>query len=147
MPSGVGNCNIFSRSSAWSGSRKPRSREPARDSCRDRAGRGVRLAVPADRNKIYESHIGKQVTFGLRPEHIHAANFAPPNIKASSFEGTVDVIELLGHELHLYITTGKSTFVATVDTRLAPTVGNTVPLVADMNNMHIFDKNTEQAIR
>ncbi len=106
-----------------------------------------RLAVPADRNKAYESYIGKQVTFGLRPEHIHGASFAPPSIQASPLEGVVDVIELLGHELHLYITTGKLTYVGTVDTRLAPAIGSKVNLVAGMGNMHLFDKNTEQAIR
>ena len=106
-----------------------------------------RVHVPADRNKAYEPYIGKKVTFGMRPEHVHASNFAPPSIDASPIEGTVDVIELLGHELHLYISSGGANFVATVDTRLSPAIGSKVDLVMDMNNMHIFDKNTEQAIR
>ncbi|MDJ0755483.1 MAG: sn-glycerol-3-phosphate ABC transporter ATP-binding protein UgpC [Ardenticatenaceae bacterium] len=106
-----------------------------------------RVNVPSERNKAYEGHIGKQVVFGMRPEHIHASNFAPPNIDASPLEGQIDVIELLGHELHLYISSGKSSYVATVDTRLAPTVGNKVGLVMDVSNMHLFDKDTEQAIR
>ncbi|MEM7798483.1 MAG: sn-glycerol-3-phosphate ABC transporter ATP-binding protein UgpC [Chloroflexota bacterium] len=106
-----------------------------------------RVPVPAERKQAYDSYIGKQVTFGLRPEHIHAASYSPPNIQAAPLLGTVDVIELLGHELHLYITSGKSNMVATVDTRLAPSVGSQVDLVMDMNNMHVFDKSTEQAIR
>lgn len=106
-----------------------------------------RVPVPAERNKVYEGYIGKQVTFGVRPEHIHATQFAPPGIIAAPIVGTVDVIELLGHELHLYMTTSKANYVATVDTRLSPTVGNSVDLVVDMGNMHLFDKNTEKAIR
>ena len=106
-----------------------------------------RLPIPADRMKAYEGYAGKQVTFGIRPEHIHGADFAPPNINAAPLKATIDVIELLGHELHLYLTAGKSTFVATVDTRMAPSVGDNVDLVVDMNNMHLFDKNTEQTIR
>jgi multiple sugar transport system ATP-binding protein len=53
----------------------------------------------------------------------------------------------LGHELHLYLNSGKNNFVATVDTRLDVDVGNTIDLELDMKNMHLFDKNTEQAIR
>jgi hypothetical protein len=37
--------------------------------------------------------------------------------------------------------------VATVDTRMAPQVGESVSLVADMDRMHLFDKSTELAIR
>lgn len=106
-----------------------------------------RVLVPGERNKAYEGYIGKQVTFGIRPEHIHATQYAPPGIIAAPLQGNVDVIELLGHELHLYLSTGKASYVATVDTRLSPTVGNTVDLVLDTANMHLFDKNTEKAIR
>jgi multiple sugar transport system ATP-binding protein len=106
-----------------------------------------RVAVPAERNKVYESYIGKQVVFGMRPEHIHATKYAAPGIIASPVVANVDVVELLGHELHLYLTTSKSSYVATVDTRLSPSVGSSVDLVMDMGNMHLFDKNTEKAIR
>lgn len=106
-----------------------------------------RVPVPADRNKMYNAYVGKQVVFGIRPEHIHASQYAPPGIQAAPITGFVDVVELLGHELHLYINVGKANFVATVDTRLAPTIGGSVDLVMDMSNMHLFDKNTEKAIR
>ena len=106
-----------------------------------------RLPVPADRAEVYKAYVGKEVIFGIRPEHIHGAEYAPPNINAASLDANIDVIELLGHELHLYLNSGKSNYVATVDTRMAPSVGDDVKLVVDMNNMHIFDKDTEQTIR
>ena len=106
-----------------------------------------RVSVPADRKQLYESYIGQQVIFGIRPEHVHATSYQPPNINAAPLTANIDVIELLGHELHLYLSAGKSSMVATVDTRLAPSVGNQVDLVMDMNNMHLFDVKTEQAIR
>ncbi|MFT5195847.1 MAG: multiple sugar transport system ATP-binding protein [Cellvibrionaceae bacterium] len=106
-----------------------------------------RLPVPTDKMKTYSDYVGKQVTFGIRPEHIHAADFAPPSINAAPLKATIDVIELLGHELHLYLTIGKSSFVGTVDTRMAPSVNDNVELVVDMNNMHLFDKETDQTIR
>lgn len=106
-----------------------------------------RVAVPDDRKKAYSSYVGKQVTFGIRPEHIHATEFAPPGIVPSPIKGTAEVVELLGHELHVYLRTGKHVPIATIDTRKRLSVGNEIDLVVDMANMHIFDKNTELAIR
>jgi multiple sugar transport system ATP-binding protein len=106
-----------------------------------------RVIVPDERKQIYGDYVGKEVVFGIRPEHVHAPQFAPPDTIGAPMKGTVEVIELLGHELHLYLNSGKNNFVATVDTRLLVDVGNTIDLELDMKNMHLFDKNTEQAIR
>ncbi|MFO7539828.1 MAG: sn-glycerol-3-phosphate ABC transporter ATP-binding protein UgpC [Chloroflexota bacterium] len=106
-----------------------------------------RVRVPDERKQIYGDYVGKEVIFGVRPEHVHAPQFAPPDTVGAPIKATVEVIELLGHELHLYLTSGKNNLVATVDTRLDADVGNTIDLELDMNNMHLFDKNTELAIR
>jgi hypothetical protein len=42
---------------------------------------------------------------------------------------------------------GKNSFVSIVDTRMAPTVGSTVDLSINVDTMHLFDKDTEAAIR
>ncbi|MDX1614230.1 MAG: sn-glycerol-3-phosphate ABC transporter ATP-binding protein UgpC [Candidatus Promineifilaceae bacterium] len=106
-----------------------------------------RVPVPDDRKQVYGDYVGKEVIFGIRPENVHGADYTPPNITAAPLKGTVEVIELLGHELHLYIDAGKNSFVSIVDTRMAPSVGNEVDLVIDVDQMHLFDKNTEVAIR
>jgi multiple sugar transport system ATP-binding protein len=106
-----------------------------------------RVQVPDDKKNVYNGYIGKEVIFGVRPEHVHAPEYAPPSISAAPMEANIEVIELLGHELHLYLNSGKNSLVATVDTRLNPSVGNKLPLVMDMNNMHLFDKKSEVAIR
>jgi multiple sugar transport system ATP-binding protein len=106
-----------------------------------------RVHVPQDRYTSFDPYIGKEVVCGLRPENIHAAEYTPANIDASPITGTVEVIELLGHELHLYVNSGKSNFVAIVDTRMAPSTGNEVDLVVNVDEMHLFDKDTEIAIR
>ncbi len=95
----------------------------------------------------YADYDGKEVILGVRPEHIHAPKYAPPNIDPSPIVGKVDVLELLGAELHLYVTLGKHTFVATVDPRMDVNPGDEIDLVMDMGAGHIFDKDTERAIR
>jgi multiple sugar transport system ATP-binding protein len=106
-----------------------------------------RVNVPADRKGGLSNYVGKEVIFGIRPEHVHAPEFAPPNIMGSPLKATVDVVELLGHELHLYLNSGKNTFVGIVDPRMGVSAGNHIDLVIDMNNMHIFDKDSKLAIR
>jgi len=106
-----------------------------------------RVEVPANGNSAYGDYVGKEVIFGIRPEHIHSPDFAPPNIAKAPVEGVVEVVELLGHELHLYLNSGRHSFVATVDTRVPMHMGNRLSLVMDMGHIHLFDKNTEKAIR
>lgn len=106
-----------------------------------------RVEVPADRKAAYEGYVGKEIIFGIRPEHIHAPEYAPPAIIPAQIEASIEIIELLGHELNVIFNSGKNTFIATVDTRMEANIGNKIPLVLDMNNMHLFDKQTEKAIR
>ena len=110
-------------------------------------GGDFRLPVPSERRSMYKSVIGKEIVFGLRPEHIHAKEYQPAQTFAADIKGEIDVIELLGHELHMYIRTNGANYVATVDTRLNPKVGDPVDLVFDMSRMHLFDKETRLAIR
>ncbi|MFQ5398559.1 MAG: ABC transporter ATP-binding protein [Anaerolineae bacterium] len=106
-----------------------------------------RVEVPTNGNSAYGDYVGKEVIFGIRPEHIHSPDFAPPNIAKAPVEGVVEVVELLGHELHLYLNSGRHSFVATVDTRVPMHMGNQLSLVMDMGHIHLFDKSTEKAIR
>ncbi len=106
-----------------------------------------RVQVPPGRSTSFDPYIGKEITFGIRPEHVHAPEYAPPNIIAAPIKGTTEVVELLGHEQHLFMNSGRNSFVATVDPRMAVNVGNQISLVFDMSNMHLFDKGTDQAIR
>ncbi|MFO7678810.1 MAG: sn-glycerol-3-phosphate ABC transporter ATP-binding protein UgpC [Chloroflexota bacterium] len=106
-----------------------------------------RVQIPEEKKAPFVAYAGKEVVFGMRPEHVYVPEYAAPNIMAAPVEATVEVVELLGHELNLFATTGKYSLVATVDTRVEATMGNKINLVFDMNQLHVFDKNTEQAIR
>ena len=101
-----------------------------------------RVHVPDDRKAAFTNHSGSEVIFGIRPENIHGANFVPSDIDAAPIRATIEVIELLGHELHLFMNSGKNSFVSIVDTRMAPSVGDIVDLVIDVDRMHLFDKNS-----
>jgi multiple sugar transport system ATP-binding protein len=105
------------------------------------------IPVPADKFDTFAPHEGKPVVFGMRPEDIHNPDFTPPGIKPEEVQGNVEVTELMGNEIFLHLKNGEHFFVARVDPRSRYSMGDTVPLVFNMANMHVFDKGTEQAIR
>jgi multiple sugar transport system ATP-binding protein len=106
-----------------------------------------RIPIPADRAKSLEPYVGKSVVMGIRPEDIHDFEFVPPNIDAAKVAVQVDVTELMGNEILLYLLAGKNTFVARVDPRSQLRVGNKAEVALNMEKLHVFDAATEQAIR
>jgi multiple sugar transport system ATP-binding protein len=105
------------------------------------------VAIPAAHTKPYEAHAGKDVIFGIRPENIHDADYIPPNVDVEKVAVKVDVTELMGNEIFLYLVSGKNTFVARVDPRSKLRLGQQTSVALDMDAIHIFDATTEEAIR
>jgi multiple sugar transport system ATP-binding protein len=105
------------------------------------------VPLPANQSKVYQPYVDKDVIFGIRPENIHDAEFVPANTQAAKISARVDVTELMGNEILLYLVTGKNTFVARVDPRSKMRVGNKAEVVFNMDKFHVFDAVTEQAIQ
>jgi len=105
------------------------------------------VAIPSNRAKPFEAYANKSIIFGIRPENIHDAEFIPSNIHAEKVEAKVDVTELMGNEIYLYLVTGKNTFVGRVDPRSKMRMGDKAMVAFDMDTFHIFDAETEKAIR
>ena len=105
------------------------------------------VLIPENRAPAYAGHIGKDVIFGIRPENIHNPDFVPPNIQTELVPAKVDVIELMGNEIFLHLVMGDITFVARVDPRSQYTVNDEIQVAFDMDSFHIFDAETEEAIR
>jgi multiple sugar transport system ATP-binding protein len=110
-------------------------------------GGAFRVEVPSDRINAYSPYVGKTAILGLRPEDIHDPNFCPPGIFAQPVEGKVEVTELMGKEVQLYVTSGDHSMVAIVDPRTSARMGDRVQVVFNMGNMHLFDVDTERVIR
>jgi len=105
------------------------------------------LTVPEGKDGPYKAHIGKDVVFGVRPEDIHDPAFAPPDIHQAPVDARVDVTELMGNEVFLYLVTGDKNFVGRVDPRSKARIGDNLQVTLNLDNMHLFDKATERAIR
>jgi multiple sugar transport system ATP-binding protein len=110
-------------------------------------GGSFKVEAPASFKDAYAKYIDKPVIMGIRPEDIQDPQYLPPEIIPQPVEGLVDVTELMGNEIQLYMTTGDHSYVARVDPRTKATMGERMQVVFNMGNMHLFDPETEQAIR
>ena len=104
------------------------------------------VQIPNERAKPYQEYMDRQVTFGIRPKDIHNPDFAPPGITPEPVEAKVDVIELMGNEIVVYLGSGSHNYVARLDPRSKYRVTEKVKTVFDMGNMHIFDNETDKAV-
>ncbi|MBN1665683.1 MAG: ABC transporter ATP-binding protein [Anaerolineales bacterium] len=105
------------------------------------------VQIPASKASVYMPHAGKAVVFGLRPEDIYDPRFEAQDIISEKVEGKVEVTELMGNEIFVFLSSGEHQYVARVDPRTNFSMGDTVQISFNMDKMHIFDKETEQAIR
>ncbi|NTV51524.1 MAG: sn-glycerol-3-phosphate ABC transporter ATP-binding protein UgpC [Candidatus Firestonebacteria bacterium] len=104
------------------------------------------VKVHEDHASSLESYIGRDIILGIRPEDIYdkvyASNASPDN----TITATVEVVEPMGAEAYLYLTTGKSPFIARVDSYEQLEVNQDIDLVFDMTKSHFFDRETGQTI-
>jgi len=110
--------------------------------CRD-----FQLEIPENRADTYKEYVGEEVIFGIRPEDTHDAEYAPTRINKATIEAKVDVTELMGSHIVVYLVTEHTQMLGSFDPRTDADVGQTVQVALDMDRMHVFDKETEQAIR
>jgi multiple sugar transport system ATP-binding protein len=104
------------------------------------------LDVPEGK-AVYRRHLGEDVIVGIRPEDTHDAEYCPAGINKSLVEVKVDVTELLGREVVVHLASDNIEFQGIFDPRTQARVGNTMAVAFNMDSMHIFDKQTELAIR
>jgi len=105
-----------------------------------------RAQVPAEKGKYLEPYVEAPIIFGIRPENIYDPEFLPPGIEASRVKTTVDVTELMGNEIFLYLQTPGQPFLARVDPRTRARSGDRIEVALDMSRMHAFDPDSQESI-
>ena len=87
--------------------------------------------------------VGKKVIFGIRPEDIFHPQYVSPGINAVKVDSTVDVTELMGNEIFLYLMTGGLSYISRVDPRGYVRAGDKIEMVFNADNIHMFDAEGE----
>lgn len=107
-------------------------------------GETFAVKIPDDRKELYMPYVDKEVVFGIRPEDIHNPMYTPAGVVAAPVEAKVDVTELMGNEIYVYLVAGNNNFVARVDPRSRYEIDEKVQVVFNMENMHIFDPSVDR---
>jgi multiple sugar transport system ATP-binding protein len=89
-----------------------------------------------------KNYIGKEVFFGIRPEDL---SYAEKN-EADSFPSRITVVEPLGADIHLWLTTPTQPLVARTEPHHTFRVGDTAAFVPRMDKARYFDRETELSI-
>jgi multiple sugar transport system ATP-binding protein len=89
-----------------------------------------------------KKYTGKEVFFGIRPEDMTYSEAGAGN----SFSVKITVVEPLGADIHLWLTTATQPLVARTEPRHEFKVGETANFIPRMEKARYFDRETEMAI-
>jgi len=105
----------------------------------------IRLTEAKAKAVEEQGFMGKNVVVGIRPEDIH-----DEEVHIASGEGvvdaTVEVTELLGAEIFLYLQINGQPVTARVNPRSTAKVGDKMKVAFDINRIHLFDPESEDVI-
>jgi multiple sugar transport system ATP-binding protein len=90
-----------------------------------------------------KKYVGKEVFFGIRPEDLLYSE--SPNAD-NSMSLKISVIEPLGADIHLWLTTGTQPLVARTEAHYNFKVGDTTYFTPRLEKARYFDKETELSI-
>ncbi|HAK46780.1 MAG TPA: glycerol-3-phosphate ABC transporter ATP-binding protein [Spirochaeta sp.] len=103
-----------------------------------------KIEIKGDIAKKLETYNGKAVMMGVRPENLQVNT---KGSKEDSITATVQVIEQLGDEIQLHLTTNQSSIIAKVAPTMTFKVDDDIFFSPDDDKVYFFDKETELAIR
>ena len=89
---------------------------------------------------------GKTVIMGIRPEDLHDEDVFIASSPDTVIETEVEVTELLGAEVYLYLLCAGQPMTARVNPRCTARAGDIIKVAMDAQRIHVFDKDTEQVI-
>jgi multiple sugar transport system ATP-binding protein len=98
--------------------------------------------VPEGRAERYRPHVGKDLTFGLRPEHVTEPRGEGRDAR-SEFTVTLDVVEPMGMETMVFFTVGGTEICGRVEPTSASGPAQPMRLYANLNHMHLIDPATD----
>jgi len=101
--------------------------------------------VPEKFNDKLNSYVGKEIVFGIRPEDIYDKSTYKGD-QNNIIDTSVEVAEPLGAETLLHIVINGQSLTAKVDPTTTANAGDNIKVVFDLNKMHAFDKETQQAL-
>jgi multiple sugar transport system ATP-binding protein len=92
---------------------------------------------------ILKKYVGKEIFFGIRPEDL---TYVEKPIAENNIPVKITVVEPLGADIHLWLTTATQPLVARTEPHHLFKVGDTINLTPHLDKARYFDKDTELSI-
>lgn len=118
--------------------------EGAGDALRFLAEAGLQAPLPRELSRKLDSHAGKNVRLGIRPEHIHDTASGAAIAQGVKWMARVEVVESLGDQKVVYLSEGPHRFIAKFDAHVPVEQGAPYEVVFDAAKVHVFDASSGQ---
>jgi len=106
----------------------------------------IKVKIVDDACPKIAPYVGKDIIMGIRSEDVYDKLFVSTAPPENIVRVTCEVVEPMGSEVYLYLSTGRHTFIARVGAHNKPQVNADMDVVFDMSKVHFFDTNTEETI-
>ena len=106
---------------------------------------GERLMVPPQRTNRYAAYVGKEMTLGIRPEHLTETH-DPEKPGVGRITANVEVVEPMGMETMVHFKIGADELTARIDPAVHAAPDEKLPLAVDMNQMHLIDTASNKVV-
>jgi len=106
----------------------------------------MQLPLPASSSDRLSQYVGHEVVLGIRPSDIHDPDTLASGRETVEIAARVEVVEPMGSEVFLNLTTGSSAFVARIDPVHIPVVDQEVRLAVEIDKAHFFDRETQASL-
>jgi len=105
----------------------------------------MEIKLPSEWKEKAGSYINRKVVFGIRPEDLGSEE-AERQKDAPVITAKVEVVEPMGSETYLYLSTGAHSFISRIESHRRTSVGENISLACDLRKAHLFDGETELVI-
>ncbi len=106
---------------------------------------GEMLPVPGQRVARYAPYAGREMTLGIRPEHMtETHDIEKPGVTRITIP--VDVVEPMGMETMVHFLVDGAPMTARIDPSVHAAHGEALPLAVDMNQMHLIDNESNKVV-
>jgi multiple sugar transport system ATP-binding protein len=110
------------------------------------ASTGFRMCVPDAKARLLERYKGETMTMGIRPEHLLEVSHYPGGAPETILPAEVDVVELLGNEIFVYLNVGQTLLTARMPRDVRVERGAKIQVAAEPERLYFFDPRTEEAV-
>ncbi|MDE6519412.1 MAG: sn-glycerol-3-phosphate ABC transporter ATP-binding protein UgpC [Ruminococcus sp.] len=112
-----------------------------------RNGRRYEIIVPESKvNDNLARYVNREIVLGIRPESIHDEEMYLSNATTGVIDAYVELTEMMGAEIYLYLTCEGNNLTARVSPRSTARIGDEIKIAIDPNRIHLFDKESDKTI-